>query len=637
MKAFLKYLSIALIAITAFSCIKEDGEIVPKGQVKVMVKVAEEISDPADYTIKAKFFREYSGQLVDVTLKVESITESGELVSAAEIIEYGNWQLQQVTLLYDGDATYVGVDEDDERSSQIGEESFLPLKTNVLEGETSTFSLELVEFNPEVDIDGTTALYYDFSDGKKYDKVELNGWSTVDAIEGADRGWAYGEANGEKFAEASVETGEESSYTSYMVSPALDLDGATNKRVWFKTAQTLWTNGTDFQVYLMDGPNPITAKKVELTDANLAGKSSVDAEWVESGEVDLSSYTGIQYVAFYYKANGGKDNSTTFRVTDFVYGDEDIPGTPVVTEPTYIYDFNDGTKDDPINKSDWLVINKGSDSDKQWVYGEYNEDLYANISAYGAAGTDYESWMISAEMDLDKANGSFVKFDTKLGYTNGAIFTVYVMDTNDPSTASVMDELTFTRPEDNSSGYSDFVSSGDIDLSAYSGKIYFGFKYLATTGQTSTFQVDNFVFGYDTDGSGGDGGSGEEGSNSNPYTVEKARTIQDESNAWVKGYVIGWIDYNNGDPLVKTEIEGAANTNLALADNASETDVSKMIFVQLSGDDTGPVRSQLGIGFTNGASLGYELKLNGSLENYFGSNPGLKGIKTEDHFEILSE
>lgn len=503
MKIIFKYLALAILTITSFSCIKEDGVLVPKGQIKVAVIVPESITEIEDYSIYAKLYREYSGETLELDLEVESISESGALISSYHTLEHGNWQLTNVSLLKKKDVIYVGIDSEDDRANTISPDSYLPMSANVLEGEGTYYEVQLVGFDAAVDVKGTTALYYDFSDGKAYDKVNLNGWTTIDANEEADKSWAYAEQGAEKFAQVSVASGEDATYTSYMISPALDLDNAVNKRVWFKTAKALWTDGTDFKVYLMDSPNILTATKVELENAVLAGKGDVDNEWVVSSEVDLKEYSGVQYVAFYFKGKGGINNSTTFRVDDFVYGDEEIPAEP---EYAYLYDFNDGTKDEPINKSEWAVFNIGASSDVEWVYGEYNSNLYAKISAYGSDASDYESWMVSSELDLDAAANKNIKFESKLGYTNGASFKVYLMDNKNPESASVKTELSFTRPEDNSSGYSDFVLSGDIDLSSYAGKVFIGFQYLATTGQTSTFQVDNFYFDFkegDDDNGGG--------------------------------------------------------------------------------------------------------------------------------------
>jgi len=120
------------------------------------------------------------------------------------------------------------------------------------------------------------------------------------------------------------------------------------------------------------------------------------------------------------------------------------------------------------------------------------------------------------------------------------------------------------------------------------------------------------------------------GTKDEPYTVEQAIDIQDASDAWVEGYIVGYITGSDAVSRVEADFD---NYNLAIASTAGETDIANMIFVQLKDD----ARTQLGLGATTAAgssTLDKKVKLNGSLENYYGK-PGLKGVSTVDQFEIL--
>jgi hypothetical protein len=52
----------------------------------------------------------------------------------------------------------------------------------------------------------------------------------------------------------------------------------------------------------------------------LAPSTSANYSWVESGEIDLSSYTGIGYIAFTY--TGSNTESSTFAIDNFVFGEK---------------------------------------------------------------------------------------------------------------------------------------------------------------------------------------------------------------------------------------------------------------------------------------------------------------------------
>lgn len=84
--------------------------------------------------------------------------------------------------------------------------------------------------------------------------------------------------------------------------------------------------------------------------------------------------------------------------------------------------------------------------------------------------------------------------------------------------------------------------------------------------------------------------------------------------ATVRGYIVGYtISKTN---VSRTDFKD--NFNVALADDAGETDTTKMVFVQL----TAPYRDQWGLN-TNPDLLDKKVDVSGNLEAYF-SGPGLK-------------
>lgn len=154
------------------------------------------------------------------------------------------------------------------------------------------------------------------------------------------------------------------------------------------------------------------------------------------------------------------------------------------------------------------------------------------------------------------------------------------------------------------------------------------YKYLSVNRQSqwALYLVDsNGLSGFDNSDEPGDDNPGDDnpgdadGTKDSPYTVDRVIAMNNPgSKAWVKGYIVGFYDYNNNSSLV-TGTEGAANSNVALAMTPDETDKAKTVAVQLP---VGAIRSAVNL-LDNPDNLGMELALYGDLTAYFGL-PGVK-------------
>jgi len=634
MKKHVIYIAIFILATLSTACVDETGDIVHKGKIQLVVTTPEIINaeNKDNYTIKAKFYREYNDLTVEAKLEIESISADGVIKTLPYDVEHGNWAVTQASLLDKSNSpVYLAVNKEDERAQGIEPDLLLPATNNVLDGQLTTFNFTLVDFKPKTDggdITAKTALFYDFSGGKKYDKITLNGWTTVDGKVGADRGWSFNEKDGNNYAQASGFGGKEANYTSWMITPPLDLDATSNKIVSFKTAKAYWAASSQFKVYIMDGKDPSTASKIELS-AVLAKETDADHAWIESGDIDLSAYAGVRYIAFYYYGEGTTGKSTSFRVDDFTYGDYVAPEEPLAPLTQLVYDFTEGTKGDVVNMSNWVTVNENPKADKQWSYAEFNTNKYAQMKAYKGTDATYTSWMISPPLDIDGTTNKKVTFKTAKAYwAETTQFKVYLLNGTDPNTAMKI-ELPAVLASQTDANHA-WIESGEIDLSAYSGVKHIAFYYQGegSTGKSTTFKVDDFKYG-DYPGSAITGGTKDA-----PYTVQEAIGIQDGSKAWVQGYVVGFVVYGTPVTVTKDPANFSSDSNIAIAATADETDTNKMIYVQLSGSGSA-ARTQLGLATNGESGLGKQLKLNGTLSNYFGDHAGLKGISAIDQFEII--
>ncbi len=121
-------------------------------------------------------------------------------------------------------------------------------------------------------------------------------------------------------------------------------------------------------------------------------------------------------------------------------------------------------------------------------------------------------------------------------------------------------------------------------------------------------------------------GEGEPGSETDPYTIDEAFANQGVNDngvqVWIEGYIVGFVDGMNYPNNAVFGTEGETLTNIIIAATADEKDTSKCLPVQLP---KGAIRDGLNV-VANPTNLGKAIKLQGTLEPYFGK-PGIKNTK----------
>lgn len=168
-----------------------------------------------------------------------------------------------------------------------------------------------------------TTIDEDFESASDYDDANVNGWSIVKTK--GDRDWQIrkftdktsGDTN--NYAQASAHKGGESDYEYWLITPAIDMDKATNKVMNFETAKAYWQSTSSLEVYVLDNLD-LASANLEKLSPKLAQEGDADHTFIASGDVDLSAQSGIKYIGFKYVAKGGESNSTTFRVDNFKFG-----------------------------------------------------------------------------------------------------------------------------------------------------------------------------------------------------------------------------------------------------------------------------------------------------------------------------
>jgi hypothetical protein len=174
--------------------------------------------------------------------------------------------------------------------------------------------------------DNTTVTFVDenFDSGTNGESAAINGWSVV-KVEG-DRDWQIKVYTDNKdgststYAQASAYNGKSEVYEYWLLTPAIDMDKATNKSMSFETAKAYWASSSSLEVYILDSKDLSAAHKEKPENVRLAQDSDVDHTFISSGNIDLSAQTGVKYIGFRYVAKGGSE-STTFRLDNFKFGE----------------------------------------------------------------------------------------------------------------------------------------------------------------------------------------------------------------------------------------------------------------------------------------------------------------------------
>lgn len=155
-----------------------------------------------------------------------------------------------------------------------------------------------------------TSLNENFSGVTSNQDLSINGW--VNAVISGTRYWQGNSFGGNSFAQATAFSSGLPSMETWLVTPPLDLSAADT--LAFESAQAFWVHdglsiwiSTDF-----DGINVSSATWTPLS-CTLAGQSNNNYDWVLSGDVVLTGFTGTGYIGFKYSGNTNTQ-TTTYRI-----------------------------------------------------------------------------------------------------------------------------------------------------------------------------------------------------------------------------------------------------------------------------------------------------------------------------------
>ena len=164
----------------------------------------------------------------------------------------------------------------------------------------------------------------------------------------------------------------------------------------------------------------------------------------------------------------------------------------------------DAAKEDmpptPFNIPGWITF--ASVGTKLWTEGEFRGNGYAEFSSFGSGQLTNISWLVSPQIDMDKQDGEKLTFTAAHNFLRSRANSLEVLvSTNfDETNVSAADWILVPAivpvPEDERYTY---ISSGQIDLSQFKGKINFAFKVKGSGTNFNlrgTYQIDNVSMFY---------------------------------------------------------------------------------------------------------------------------------------------
>lgn len=333
----------------------------------------------------------------------------------------------------------------------------------------------------------------------------------------------------------------------------------------------------------------------------------------------------------YFGVNGMK--TPTFAIID---------GRNIGTDPD-----NEPSEGDYIFNNSLLGDEAGFTTNNVTMPSELSY-IWKNDAVYGWKASAYfnntryttESWLISPAITLP-AEDCHLTFDHALNF--GTTEYVSVLISTDKNNWSKLSVPTWPTGND-----WNWVSSGKIDLSAYKGQtVYVGFKYTSSQSDNvaATWEIKNFAVVKGAGSAGGEtpGGDDTPGGNpsettgngtfASPYTTADVLSLYAANTAinqkaYVKAYIVGYIDGASFASGATFAIPGENQTEVLVADSPTETTATKCVPVQLP---KGAIRDGIDL-FLNPSYYQKEVLLYGAITKYF----TVAGLKEVSYAEVES-
>jgi hypothetical protein len=151
-------------------------------------------------------------------------------------------------------------------------------------------------------------------------------------------------------------------------------------------------------------------------------------------------------------------------------------------------DFNSQIDRQDVNLPGWRNLSiKGN---RKWITREFQNNRYAQATAFGDESREMETWLITPPLDVNQP--SILSFRSAQSFYEHLGLSVWISKDFDGNNfaGATWTELN-CRIAGRDDGQNMWIDSGDIDLSAFDGVVHIGFRYLGNnSNQTTTYRVD---------------------------------------------------------------------------------------------------------------------------------------------------
>lgn len=151
--------------------------------------------------------------------------------------------------------------------------------------------------------------------------ISLTGWTNYKEAGSVDwESFADSNSLGKSARIGSYRSGDASNI-AWLISPGFNFDAQENEILTFKTSNSFADNSV-LEVFIStdwDGnENNINTVNWTLLPATIVPNSTSYREWVSSGNIDLSTITGIGHIAFKYTGSGSSSSDGTYELDDII-------------------------------------------------------------------------------------------------------------------------------------------------------------------------------------------------------------------------------------------------------------------------------------------------------------------------------
>lgn len=172
---------------------------------------------------------------------------------------------------------------------------------------------------------------------------------------------------------------------------------------------------------------------------------------------------------------------------------EDDTNLPEYTPLIFGENFSEGADNTLFEKEEWT--NFAETGTVRWTNQTFSGNGYAEFTTFQSGQPSNIGWLITPSINLDAQDGEKLVFQVAQAFVDNAANTIEVLISTDYDgtnvTAATWQSLSATLPTTASVRY-EFIKSGIVDLSRYTGTAHIAFKVKGNgTTLDGTYQVDN--------------------------------------------------------------------------------------------------------------------------------------------------